>query len=201
MEKNVTDPPGGKTSVNAAGFVICLMSLFTLVWAALAFISLSNNPYSYALLLFLVLCIVMIRRALLLFKAAKLVPKDSVEGGAEQKKRDKRFNYILIAEGVGIFLAVNIVNNIGHPELDVPAIALIVGLHFFPLAPLLKRNVLYVVAVWSTLVAVIAFLLSLNNLLPPYVIIAFTATGMAFATSGYGLYIAMSTRIHIGDRG
>ena len=38
------------------------------------------------------------------------------------------------AEGVGIFLAANIVINIGHPEWLLPAIALVVGLHFIPIA-------------------------------------------------------------------
>ncbi|WP_217430886.1 hypothetical protein [Sphingomonas bacterium] len=39
-----------------------------------------------------------------------------------------------IAEGVGLFLAANIVINLHHPELLLPAMALVVGLHFLPIA-------------------------------------------------------------------
>lgn len=39
-----------------------------------------------------------------------------------------------IAEGVGLFLAANIVVNLHHPDLLLPAMALIVGLHFLPIA-------------------------------------------------------------------
>lgn len=37
-------------------------------------------------------------------------------------------------EGLGIFVAVNVLVRTGHPQLIVPVIAVIVGLHFFPLA-------------------------------------------------------------------
>jgi hypothetical protein len=36
-------------------------------------------------------------------------------------------------EGIGIFLGINIAANLGHPELRLPQIALVVGLHFLPM--------------------------------------------------------------------
>ncbi|RUL75950.1 hypothetical protein EKH80_09500 [Dyella choica] len=39
-----------------------------------------------------------------------------------------------IGEGVGIPVAINVVKNFGHPEWVLPAIALVVGLHFIPMA-------------------------------------------------------------------
>jgi hypothetical protein len=39
-----------------------------------------------------------------------------------------------IGEGIGLFLVGNILPNIGHNELLLPAMALIVGLHFIPIA-------------------------------------------------------------------
>ena len=52
----------------------------------------------------------------------------------ESKKGKRIFNIVNIAQGVAIFLAVNIVNNIGHPEWFVPVFIFIVGAHFIPLA-------------------------------------------------------------------
>lgn len=39
-----------------------------------------------------------------------------------------------IGEGVGIFVAVNLVRNLHRPDLLLPAMALVVGLHFLPIA-------------------------------------------------------------------
>lgn len=38
-----------------------------------------------------------------------------------------------IAEGVGLFIAANLVTNLHHPEYLLPAMALVVGLHFLPM--------------------------------------------------------------------
>jgi hypothetical protein len=39
-----------------------------------------------------------------------------------------------IGESVGIFIAANVVQNVHRPDLLLPAIALVVGLHFLPIA-------------------------------------------------------------------
>lgn len=39
-----------------------------------------------------------------------------------------------IGEGIGLFLVGNLLPNIGHSELLLPAMALVVGLHFIPIA-------------------------------------------------------------------
>ncbi|MBC3883781.1 DUF7010 family protein [Undibacterium griseum] len=52
----------------------------------------------------------------------------------ESKKGKRIFNIVNIGQGLAIFLALNIVNNIGHPEWFVPVFIFIVGAHFIPLA-------------------------------------------------------------------
>lgn len=47
---------------------------------------------------------------------------------------DRAIMWSSIGEGVGLFLAANLVVNLHHPELLLPAMALIVGLHFLPIA-------------------------------------------------------------------
>jgi len=39
-----------------------------------------------------------------------------------------------IAEGIGLFIAANLVTNLHRPEYLLPAMALVVGLHFLPIA-------------------------------------------------------------------
>jgi hypothetical protein len=55
-------------------------------------------------------------------------------GITPSEKAERTIMWSSIAEGVGLFLAVNIVINLHRPELLLPAMALVVGLHFLPIA-------------------------------------------------------------------
>jgi hypothetical protein len=77
----------------------------------------------------------------------------------------------------------------GHPELTIPAIALVVALHFYPMAKVFKRTIDYYLATWSTIIAVLAIVLSLNHTLSEPNAAAFTGVGLAVATSCYGLFM------------
>ncbi|MCR8561510.1 hypothetical protein KXD93_27900 [Mucilaginibacter sp. BJC16-A38] len=167
-----------------------MMAAFTLIWAGIAFGGLHTSPYAFALVVFAVLAITFVTRGISIYKLAKQFPMvESEEDKAEGKKMGMWFGIIFGLEGLFIFIAVNVVINIGHPELTIPAIALIVGLHFYPLAKVFKRTVDYYLATWSTLVAIAAILLSLNKVLTQPGVMAFTGIGLAVATSCYGLHM------------
>ena len=108
---------------------------------------------------------------------------------AEGKKKGRWFGIIFGAEGLGIFIAVNVVTNMGHSDLVIPVIALVVGLHFYPLGWLFQRTIDYYLATWATLVAVCAIVLTLNKSYNEQDMFAFTGAGIAIATSCYGLYM------------
>ena len=55
-------------------------------------------------------------------------------GFTPSEKTERAIMWSSIAEGVGLFLAGNIVMNLHRPELLLPAMALVVGLHFLPIA-------------------------------------------------------------------
>ena len=113
---------------------------------------------------------------------------------AEGKKTGMWFGIIFGAEGLLIFVAINIVTNIGHADLVIPVIALVVGLHFYPMAKIFKRSIDYYLATWATLVAVCGIILVLNKTYRPEYIYAFVGIGLAVATSCYGLYMIYSGR-------
>jgi len=167
-----------------------LMAFFTLMWTGIATGGLYSSHYVFCLTVFLVPVIVFTVRGVKLNKLAKSFPKaESAEDKAEEKRMGKWFGIIFAGEGVGIFIAINIVTNLGHPELTVPAIALVVGLHFYPMAWLFRRTIDYYLATWSMLVAIAAMILSLKQVLPQPGVLAFTGIGIAIATSCYGLYM------------
>jgi hypothetical protein len=67
------------------------------------------------------------------------------ESGAseERKHRGRVVGIASGAEVLAIFVAVNVLTNIGRSDLAAPLIALIVGLHFFPLARWLPAPLYY----------------------------------------------------------
>ncbi|MBF5044625.1 hypothetical protein FGE12_19650 [Aggregicoccus sp. 17bor-14] len=64
------------------------------------------------------------------------------------------------AEGVGIFVAANVVDNLGHPELLLPAMALVVGLHFLPIAFAMTFRPFYVLGAALLAASAAGFLLA-----------------------------------------
>jgi len=65
-----------------------------------------------------------------------------------------------IGEGIGIFLASNVVNNLHRPDLLLPAIALVVGLHFLPIARAAAFRPFYLLGAFLVLSSVIGFLVA-----------------------------------------
>ena len=63
-----------------------------------------------------------------------------------------------IGEGVGLFLASNIVINLHHPRLLLPSMALIVGLHFLPIARAARFLPFYVLGSALIIAALAGFL-------------------------------------------
>jgi hypothetical protein len=66
--------------------------------------------------------------------AAAWVIRRPGEGVAPSKQAEKVIMWSTIGEGVGLFVVANLATNLGHPELLLPAVALVVGLHFLPIA-------------------------------------------------------------------
>jgi hypothetical protein len=173
----------------ASGLI--MMAVFTLMWTGIAFDGgLIGTIYQWVLIIFPIPAIIFFINSINLFKQAKYFPKSASEADlAEEKRAGKWFGIIFGAEGLGIFIGINIVTNLGHPDLVIPAIALVVGLHFFPLAKVFKRTLDYYLATWATLIAVCGFIFTLNKTMPVNYITAFVGIGLAIATSCYGIYM------------
>jgi hypothetical protein len=170
----------------AAGLL--MMAFFTTMWAGIAYGSLRHGII--LLILFGSIIIMFISFAIYLFGISKRFPKlESEADKAEGKRAGKWFGIIFGAEGLGIFVAINVVVNLGHADLTIPAIALVVGLHFYPLAKIFKRTIDYYLATWTTIIAIIAIVLILKKVYPPANVDAFVGIGTAMATSCYGLYM------------
>jgi len=180
-----------RIAVRSIATGLFMMAFFTMMWAGIAFGSLAHGLV--VLILFAVISATFISYAVYLFNISKYYPKLENDADiAEGKTTGKWFGIIFGAEGLVIFVGINIVINIGHADLTIAVIALVVGLHFYPLARVFKRKIDYYLATWTTLIAIIAIILILNKTYSATGVDAFVGIGVALATSCYGAYMLLS---------
>lgn len=183
-----------------------LMTLFTSMWTGIAFHNLNTSSRWLVTGLFGVLIISFLFFSIYFFRMSKHLPGLNSEADKAEKKRvEKWFGIIFGLEGITIPIAVNIVIMLHHANLVIPVIALVVGLHFYPMVKIFKRTIDYYLATWSTVIAICSMIFLLNNTYPQQCVLAFLGIGMAMATSSYGLYMIyvgkqLIKRINLGKR-
>ncbi len=105
------------------------------------------------------LCVGAVRQ----FQRARHLPSTSQQSAAQKAmglRIRRQFGMVLAFEWLPIFGAIFILNRIGRPELIVPAIALIVGLHFIPLAAIFGARLYYLTAGAMIVTTLSAFAIS-----------------------------------------
>lgn len=178
-------------AIRSVGTGLIMMAVFTGIWAGIAYgIGLAGSSYQWLLLLFFLCMIMFVIQGIRFFGIARKYPSiQSPEAAAEGKKMGMWFGIIFGAEGLFIFLGINLVRNLGHPDLIIPVIALVVGLHFYPMARIFKRKIDYWLATWTTLIAALAIMFMLKKIISFQGMAAFVGIGVAIATSCYGIYM------------
>ena len=103
-----------------------VLSFFAAVWAFLALHMSGQVPWMQVMPFALSFALTL---------AALNSDRHAVPPAPEDRRRIGRTVMIWsFVEGLAIFAGVNVLGNIGHAEWTLPLIAVIVGLHFFPLA-------------------------------------------------------------------
>lgn len=172
---------------------LILMALFTMVWAGIAQGGLMGSDDRVVLIAFALLALLFVINAVRFFIASKQFPVfTSDEDKAEGKRTSKAFGLIFGIEGAAIPIACGILAAIGHTEFILPAIALIVGLHFYPMAKIFGRKLDYFTGTWATLVAITGIIITMNHSETQQFVMGLLGIGMALTTSTYGVFMIFS---------
>ena len=112
---------------------VLVLSVFGTLWATGGLL-LAGHPGG-GWIVVAALLVAFVSQAVRRLRANPPVPAPLAADEVERQRRAGRiFLWTSVAEGLGIFLAVNVVVNLGHPQWQAAAAMAVVGVHFLPLA-------------------------------------------------------------------
>ncbi|MDM5211066.1 hypothetical protein QUF94_06400 [Peribacillus sp. NJ4] len=149
-----------KEAFRGSGIGVIFMALFGTLWAGTGVMGLQGWGFPYVELAAIFVGIIMVIEGISLIYASQKMPDQVSENGARRLKRmNFWFNIVFIAEGLLIGIAIAICNMINQTDLIPGVIAIIVGIHFLPLAALFQIKVYYATGVLLCLLALITLLI------------------------------------------
>ncbi|MWV29652.1 hypothetical protein [Rathayibacter iranicus] len=180
----VAPPPRALVSGVAGGLL--LMAVFTMWWASDTF---TGWPVPAAMVV-TVFCacaaVLFVVQAFRLLIARSRMSPERTDSDRATKPNGALFGAVFAAEGVLIGVAVGILGAHGLNRFLVPGIAVIVGLHFFPMARIFGRTLDLWLATWTTLVGAVGVVVVLFDGSTWPVVWSWVGAGAAAATFAYG---------------
>ncbi|MGE7758622.1 DUF7010 family protein [Peribacillus sp. NPDC097895] len=148
-----------KEAVRGSGIGVIFMAFFGTMWAGIGVMGLQGWGFPYVELVAIITGIIMVIGGISFIHASRKMPVQVSEKGARHLKRiGFWFNMVFLAEALLIVAAIAICNMIDQTDLIPGVIAIIVGIHFLPLASLFKIKLYYVTGVLLCLLALITLL-------------------------------------------
>jgi hypothetical protein len=104
-----------------------------------------------------------------------------------------RMWYGIIFGAIGAIIGTGsaILSATGKSNFIIPYSALIIGLLFYPMAPLFERKVDYYIATWACIIAIIGIYMTTHTVAQGQVFVLI-GTGIAMVTAAYGLYMLIT---------
>ena len=172
-----------------------MMAGFTMGWAWMAENILNGSDYYMVVIIFSFLSYGFIGYAIYSFIISKKVSSNTINvKELETKKRIKSFYINFGIEVIVIGIVYGILSYLRLNNFITPSIALIIGLHFYPLAKIFKRNIDYYFASWTCIVAICGIVMLIFKSLKVSDICTLVSIGVALATTGYGIYMLYTGR-------
>ncbi|MGW8424055.1 DUF7010 family protein [Peribacillus simplex] len=149
-----------KETYRGSGIGVIFMAVFGTLWAGTGMMGLQGWGFPYVELAAIFVGIIMVIEGISLIYASQKMSNQVSENGARRLKRiGFLFNMVFIAEAVLIGIAIAVCNLINQTDLIPGVIAIIVGIHFLPLASLFQIKVYYATGVLLCLLALITLLI------------------------------------------
>jgi hypothetical protein len=170
---------------------LLLMAVFSVWWTSDTFYGWAPPAAIVATAIGVGAAAFFVIRSIQLFRVSRRLPVQADAPGQLTKQRGRVFGYVFGAEGALIGVAVGVLNANGVAEFVVPTIAVIVGLHFFPMAWVFQRSIDVWLASWTTLVGVVGIIAVAVDRPDALMVWAWVGAGVGVATLLYGTYMSL----------
>lgn len=172
-----------KAAVFGAANGVMFMTFFGALWASIGIIGSHGLGDPWSLVVTGIMTFILLFGAIsLLGKARRMNHAASPEEREQRRNLNRRFGWVFGLEGLAIFIASVICNMINYFEIFFPIMAIIVGIHFFPLARLFRENFYYGTGIILCVLGVITFFLPLHATVNDVTLIA-TSTFIGFGSA------------------
>jgi hypothetical protein len=181
-----------RSDLESARAEVFHMILFALAWVMIGEYSLNFGDYGAAAVIVLGASVVLGLQTIHIYDLEEELPDQVTGGFPESPGRKKRFQlYVIIFlfEAAAIMATWMILLHLGHEDWLVPGFALIAGLHFIPLAKVIKLKSYYLLGVWICILAIIGYLLLVRGKLPDAASKALIGYGCAAGAVADGTWI------------
>lgn len=179
-----------RTLIKGIAGGLLLMGFFTLGWSGMAENELNGTDNGIEAITFSLFSIVFIAYGIYLLKISKRFPEITNDDKKLESKKLKKLFYITWGtEGFLIGITCCILSHFHYVNFIIPSIALIVGLHFYPMARIFKRKIDYYFATWTCLIALCGIAMLILKSFKPSQIDAFVCIGAALSTTSYGIFM------------
>lgn len=166
------------------------MAVFTMWWASDTTVGWSAPAATTAVTVCALAAVVFAVQAVRLLVARRRMAVELTDADRAAKPNGVLFGAVFAAEGVLIGVAVGVLTGTGLDRFLVPAIAVIVGLHFYPMARIFGRTLDLWLATWTTLVGAIGVVVVLVDGSAWPQVWSWVGAGAAAATVTYGVYMS-----------
>ncbi|MBO1000471.1 hypothetical protein IOC57_22360 [Bacillus sp. SD075] len=185
-----------KEAFHGSGIGVIFMAFFGTLWAGIGVMGLQGWGFPYVELVAIFVGILMVICGISLIHASQKMSNPVSENGDRRLKRiGFLFNMVFIAEGLLIGIAIAICNLIDQADLIPGVIAIIVGIHFLPLASLFQIKIYYATGVLLCLLALMSLfsvpdtvMLGEHQILAPLSLLGFGCALILWAT-GLSLWL------------
>ena len=174
------------------------MILFSMAWALIGEYSLNFRDYFLGAGLVLLVVIFLAIYSIKLFNLEDSLKDEAAAAGDRKEfKRDRSYALILVFEGAAILVTWILLLNFHHQDWLISCFALIAGLHFFPLARLIRQHSYYFLGTFICILAVAGYLLLSLALVADHNVNTLVAYGCAAGAAVDGVRIMMRTRMEL----
>lgn len=169
------------------------MILFAMAWVTIGEYSLDFRDYLVPAILVLVAVVILAQRSTRFYEIEEELPEGAADAGPEGRARKRTFQrylWVFLLEGIAIMATWMILLRVGHQDWLVSAFALIAGLHFLPLAWVIKLKSYYWLGVWIIALAILGYFLASAGTITRAAADSVVSYGCAAGAIADGIWIA-----------